>query len=253
MQALRKLPFVILALLATAWAQSNPASTQGSDSQTQTAPPAPVPPDSEKKTQDQPPPAAPADSTVLEPIKTVKATYPDEAREKRLQGQVVVKVQVSETGDVESAEVTSGDPIFAKAAVEAAKKWKFKPFIRNGKPETVYTLIPFNFAFADNVADTKSPQRVRVSSGVSQGLLIHKVNPVYPPAARSARVQGTVVLQAVIGKDGQIADLHVITGDPMLAPAAIGAVQQWRYKPYLLEGQPVEVDTQIQVNFQLRY
>ena len=251
MQALRKLPFVALALLIPAWAQSSPAP--GGDSQAQTAPPAPAAPDSEKKPPDQPPPAAPGDSTVLEPIKSVKATYPDEAREKRLQGRVVVKVQVSETGDVESAEVTSGDPIFAKAAIEAAKKWKFKPFIRNGKPETVYTLIPFNFAFADNVADAKPPQRIRVSSGVSQGLLIHKVNPVYPPAARSARVQGTVVLQAVIGKDGQIADLHVITGDPMLAPAAIGAVQQWRYKPYLLEGQPVEVDTQIQVNFQLRY
>ena len=165
----------------------------------------------------------------------------------------MVKVQVSEAGDVETAEATSGDPVFAKPAIAAAKKWKFKPFIRNGKPETVYTLIPFNFAFADNVSDSKPPQRVRVSAGVSQGLLIHKVNPTYPPEARSARVQGVVLLRAMISKDGRIIDLHVISGDPMLAPAAIGAVEQWRYKPYLLKGDPVEVETEIQVNFQLRY
>lgn len=253
MHALRNLPFVVLILLNPAWAQSSSPPAQASDSQAQTAPRAPTPPDPNKKTTDQSPPDTPGDSTALEPIKTVKADYPDEAREKQLQGQVMVKVQVSETGDVETAEATSGDPIFTKAAIEAAKKWKFKPFIRNGNPETVYTLIPFNFAFADNVADTKPPQRVRVSSGVSSGLLIHKVSPAYPPDARSAHVQGTVLLQALIGKDGRIIDLHVITGDPMLSPAAIGAVQQWRYKPYLLAGEPVEVETQIQVNFQLRY
>lgn len=250
MHAARKIPFLVLALMIPAWAQSAAAPAPASDSPAQTAPTAPAAPDSDKKTPSQPPP--PADSTALEPIKTSKASYPEEAREKQLQCQVMVKVQVSEAGDVESAEATSGDPVFAKAAVEAAKKWKFKPFIRNGRPETVYTLIPFNFAFADNVSDSKPPQRVRVSAGVSQGLLIHTVSPVYPPAARSARVQGTVVLRAMIGKDGRIVDLHVITGDPMLAPAAIGAVQQWRYKPYLLKGDPVEVETQIQVNFQLR-
>jgi protein TonB len=66
-----------------------------------------------------------------------------------------------------------------------------------------------------------------------------------------ARVQGTVVLQAVIGKDGTIRELRLISGHPMLAPAAIEAVKQWRYRPYLLNGEPVEVDTQVNVNFTL--
>jgi protein TonB len=96
-----------------------------------------------------------------------------------------------------------------------------------------------------------TPQRVRVSQGVSQGLLIHKVQPAYPPLARQARIQGIVVLQALIGKDGAIQNLHVVSGHPMLTGAALDAVKQWRYKPYYLNGEPVEVETTINVNFTL--
>jgi protein TonB len=96
-----------------------------------------------------------------------------------------------------------------------------------------------------------TPQRVRVSSGVSTGMLVRKVPPSYPPLARQARIQGTVVLQATISKEGSIENLQLISGHPMLAPAAIEAVKQWKYKPYLLNGEPVEVETQVQVNFTL--
>jgi protein TonB len=101
------------------------------------------------------------------------------------------------------------------------------------------------------VPKVATPQRVRVSSGVSQGLRIKFQQPNYPPLARQARIQGTVILHAVIGKDGAIENLTLVSGHPMLAPAAIEAVKQWRYKPYLLNGEPVEVDTEIQVNFTL--
>jgi periplasmic protein TonB len=96
-----------------------------------------------------------------------------------------------------------------------------------------------------------TPQRVRVSSGVQSGLLVRKVQPVYPPLARQARIQGTVVLQAQISKAGDIENLQLVSGHPMLAPAAIEAVKQWKYKPYLLNGEPVEVETTVQVNFSL--
>jgi periplasmic protein TonB len=96
-----------------------------------------------------------------------------------------------------------------------------------------------------------TPQRVRVSSGVSTGMLVRKVPPSYPPLARQARIQGTVILQATISKEGSIENLQLISGHPMLAPAAIEAVKQWKYKPYLLNGEPVEVETQVQVNFTL--
>ena len=101
------------------------------------------------------------------------------------------------------------------------------------------------------VPKVATPQRVRVSQGVSQGLLIHRVQPMYPPLARQARIQGTVVLQAEISKDGTIENLRLISGHPMLAPSAIEAVKQWRYKPYFLNGEPVAVETQITVNFTL--
>jgi len=96
-----------------------------------------------------------------------------------------------------------------------------------------------------------TPQRVRVSQGVSAGNLIKRVQPNYPPLARQARIQGQVVLQAEISKEGTIQNLQLISGHPMLAPAAIEAVKQWRYKPYLLNGEPVAVDTQVVVNFTL--
>ncbi len=101
------------------------------------------------------------------------------------------------------------------------------------------------------VPKVATPQRVRVSQGVSQGLLVRRVNPTYPPLARQARIQGQVVLHAVISKDGSIEGLTLISGHPMLAPAAIDAVKQWKYKPYLLNGEPVEVDTEVFVNFTL--
>jgi protein TonB len=94
-------------------------------------------------------------------------------------------------------------------------------------------------------------QRVRVSQGVNQGMVLHKVQPVYPPLARTARVQGSVVLSAIIGKDGTIQNLHVVSGHPLLTQAALDAVKQWRYRPYILNGEPVEVDTQVTVNFTL--
>jgi TonB family protein len=95
------------------------------------------------------------------------------------------------------------------------------------------------------------PKRVRVSIGVSQGLLIKKVAPKYPESARRDHIQGTVLLLAEIGTDGAIHNLRLISGEPSLAKAAIKAVKQWKYKPYYLKGKPVEVETQIQVNFAL--
>jgi periplasmic protein TonB len=101
------------------------------------------------------------------------------------------------------------------------------------------------------VPKVATPQRVRVSQGVTAGLLLRKIQPAYPPLARQARIQGPVVLQAEIGKDGSIQNLRLISGHPMLAPAAIEAIKQWKYKPYILNGEPVEVETTITFNFTL--
>src|ERR1700690_413896 len=94
-------------------------------------------------------------------------------------------------------------------------------------------------------------QRIRISSGVTQGLKIRNVDPVYPPIAKAARAQGVVILQAIIGKDGSIQNLHVVSGSPLLTQSALDAVKQWRYRPYILNGDPVEVETTVEVRFTL--
>jgi protein TonB len=96
-----------------------------------------------------------------------------------------------------------------------------------------------------------TPQKIRVSSGVAAGNLIQKIQPQYPAIAKTARIQGTVVLEATISKQGTIEGLKAVSGPPMLYQAAIDAVRQWRYKPYMLNGEPVEVGTTVNVVFTL--
>jgi protein TonB len=91
----------------------------------------------------------------------------------------------------------------------------------------------------------------RVSSGVMAGMLVHTVIPTYPAIGRAVRAQGTVQLQATISRDGTIENLRVVSGPPLLQQAAMDAVKQWRYRPYLLNGEPVEVETTINVDFKL--
>ena len=94
-------------------------------------------------------------------------------------------------------------------------------------------------------------QRIRQGGSVQAALLVNKVQPVYPPLARQTRISGTVRLHAIISKSGSVESLEVISGHPLLVRAAMDAVQQWKYKPTLLNGEPVEVDTTIDVIFSL--
>ena len=96
-----------------------------------------------------------------------------------------------------------------------------------------------------------TPKRIRVGGAVQRANLIRQLKPVYPALARQARIQGTVRLTAIIAKNGSIEKLEVLSGHPLLIPSALQAVRQWRYKPTLLNGQPVEVVTQVDVIFSL--
>jgi protein TonB len=94
-------------------------------------------------------------------------------------------------------------------------------------------------------------KRMRVAARVAEANLIHDVTPQYPAEAGRERIEGPVVLMAVIGTDGSVKDVRVESGLPILAQAAIDAVKQWRYKPYVIDGEPVEVDSRITINFTL--
>jgi protein TonB len=97
----------------------------------------------------------------------------------------------------------------------------------------------------------EAPKKVNISAGIAVGLLIKKTTPVYPPIARSAHVSGTVVIQATISRGGSVENLRVISGPAMLRQAAQDAVRTWRFRPYLLDGEPVEVETTVNVTFAL--
>lgn len=198
----------------------------------------------------------------LEPVATPNAIYPPEAREQKAQGEIIASLLLSDTGDVKNVRVFKGDPLLVKSVEDAVAKWKFRPVKKGNKAIAVITTAKFRFVLSDDNQKTNGvapelgtarepPQRVRISSGVSAGLLLQKVQPIYPSDARNAGIQGSIVLQGVISKEGRVMDLHVVSGPNELAAAAAEAVQQWRYKPYLFMGDPVEVDTQFQVNFQL--
>jgi len=97
----------------------------------------------------------------------------------------------------------------------------------------------------------ETPQRIKVGGNVQAAMVKHRVNPVYPALAKSARVSGVVHLAAVIAKDGTIQELHSLGGPTLLIQAAMDAVKQWVYQPTMLNGEPVQVETTIDVNFTL--
>jgi len=115
--------------------------------------------------------------------------------------------------------------------------------------EVVLTI--FNAAPTENLSTGSSSQRIRVGGNVQAAMVLNYVQPVYPPLAKQARIQGVARFNVVINKDGTIQDLQPVSGHPLLIEAAVDAVRQWSYRPTLLNGQPVEVATVVDVNFTL--
>jgi TonB family protein len=204
---------------------------------------------------------APPDSKSLTLAKLVSVVYPAPAQRAKTQGFVDLKITVGESGDVQDTAVVKGDPTLASAATDSVKQWKFQPFIKDGKPTKVSTIVHFRFAISDPKSDGKCTkgaslatvstpfdQTVTVSQSDIQGYLCKKVAPLYAGLVAQARAKGDVVMEAVIGKDGTVQSLRVLsTESPLLAQTAIEAVRQWRYRPYLVSGEPVQVYTTIKV------
>jgi len=219
----------------------------------------------------------------------VMPAYPAAAKENRIQGQVLLRAIIDRQGNVIQLKTISGHPYLIPAAMDAVKQWRYKPYLLNREPVEVETVVVVNFNLAPSPGSSSSAttpaagssaassgsggnasavephndaaggeppnkvtyNRVRISGGVAESHLIHKIVPAYPEQAKQSRIQGTVILQAVIDKEGHIIELTPISGHPMLVPTALDAVRQWRYSPYILNGDPVEVQTTVTVNFNL--
>lgn len=167
----------------------------------------------------------------------------------------------------ESASDTSASAPLHKVS-GAAKSGAQPLVVRSGKAKaakhvTADTAAPNVVVSADNasgtlpnlidVSNTSIPilQTLAVSQGVSQGLVVKRIQPSYPDAALRLHLEGTVQLMATVAKNGNITAVKTLSGEPLLAQAATVAVKQWKYKPYLLDGQPVEIQTQVTINFKL--
>ena len=187
-------------------------------------------------------------------IHRVKPTPPGDLRI-GTENVVTLKATIDKRGNIENLRLVTGHPMLVSAALEAVKQWKYRPYEVNGIPRVVKTTIRVEFLKASEGGTGTSPPQaespVLVTAADMHDRLVYKVAPVYPPLARQARIQGTVILRIIINKMGEVRDTQLVTGHPMLAPAAVEAVKKWRYIPYESEGETVEIQTDVQVIFRL--
>ena len=188
-------------------------------------------------------------------LRKVAPVYPPLARAARIQGTVVLSVLINKEGEIGDTKLVSGHPMLAPAAIEAVKQWRYEPCTSADKAVAVETIVRVNFTLADapvmpSLASTV-PHLVRVSAGVTEGLLETKVDPVYPDDTKQKHIEGTVMLNVDIDREGYVGRVELVSGLPMLAPAAMDAVLQWKYRPFVLSGEAIPVETTVQVKFVL--
>ena len=157
--------------------------------------------------------------------------------------------------------MVKGPNIFREAAIKAVKKHNYKnqmdvwPFLEQitvevkfprdtSEPPEIRQVLP-----AGVPSCIPAPSRVRITQAVMANRVLTRVEPVYPPEARSAHITGLVVVRIVIDKNGEVLNAEYVSGLPMLVPAAIEAIKQWKYQPFLLNGETVEVETTVETSF----
>jgi len=185
-------------------------------------------------------------------ITDVKPVYPDEALKNKIQAVVMGQLAIDTNGRVFQAEVISGHPLLNDAALAAVKQWVYEPYMVNGKAQAV--AITFTVAFRLNdepEAKDANNALLRISAG-PWPRLIKKVNPIYPAEAVKKKIEGTVIMEATIDKKGLVTTGRIIKSpDPLLADAAMAAVKQWVYKPYIKNGKAMSVIFTVSVTFSL--
>jgi TonB family protein len=204
-------------------------------------------------------------------IKRVDPVYPGIAVSDQVDGDVVMRVTIAADGSVTNIRVTHGLPQLIRPAVHAVSQWQYEPYRVNGVATPIDTGITVHFKFAKNTlspggaaqAEDKSaplavarpslpppPEGVmRISGRVMATMVEKKVDPTYPADAVAVNAQGTVLLLATIRKTGEVGDVQVVAGPQRFRDAAMDAVKQWRYQPYVVEGEPVDVQTTIMLDF----
>jgi TonB family protein len=178
-------------------------------------------------------------------IHRVDPEYPKIAKQTGAKGMVQMQVTVAPDGHVTAVKVLSGHPMLQNAAKDAVMQWIYTP-----QPTETTETVMLNFVGDEReskgvVGEEREPR----GGSIRQAVLISRKEPVYPSEAKAGGIAGAVVLNAIIAKDGHVKSARVIKGHPILGSAAVDAVQQWFYKPTMLNGEAVETETQITLNF----
>ena len=191
----------------------------------------------------------------------VEPIYTTEARKSRISGIVILEAIIDHTGIVKDVQILKPLPFgLDQAAIDAVKQWKFRPGTLNGQPVDVIFNLTILFrapdaatTAVDSVQSNGAIQQVlQVGGDVMPPVVLNHVEPVYPIAARRARISGMVTIEAVIDREGVVKDARVLKPLPFgLSEAALDAVRQWKFRPGTLEGKPVDVKFNLTINFHL--
>lgn len=196
------------------------------------------------------------------PCMAVNPTYPSGVTSKKVEDTVLLTVRISKSGVVHDIKVVNAPPTLAAAAIKAVKRWKYEPaWFVTGPPSERQTYLSVRLVegAAPKVEEVELgvpgcisvPQRVIVSQAVMANRLLSRVEPVYPPEPEAGRMAGVVVMRITIDKGGNVYKAESVGGPPQLVPIAVEAVKQWKYRPYLIGLDPVEVETTVEISFTL--
>ncbi len=189
-------------------------------------------------------------------IKQVDPIYPTEASKAGVEGIVILEAKADEQGNVIDARILRSIPALDKAAMDAVKQWKYEPLVIDGKPHKVLFTVTVRFALKEGdrakLLEKFAQGAVKAEGDINPPKLIKEVAPVYPEAARSAGVQGVVILSVRSDESGRVQDTMVLRSIPLLDQAAIDSVRQWVYEPMIIDGKAVPVVFTVTVRFQLK-
>jgi TonB family protein len=185
-------------------------------------------------------------------IKKVDPVYPEEARKAGLSGVVILEARTDIQGRVKDVMVLKSVPALNQAAIDAVRQWIYEPLMIDGKPQEAAFSTTVRFALAEDKEKAGAGKGASETAAEVEPKIIKKVDPVYPEAARKSGVQGTVLLEATTDAKGNVVAVRVLKSVPELDQAAVEALRQWKYEPYVVDGKPVGLVFTVTIRFALK-
>ncbi len=190
----------------------------------------------------------PVGALVIRKLKTVATVYPEDARKKQVQGTVSFRAVIGRNGTVEHLTAINGPPELLHAAEDAVKKWTYEPYVKDGEPKAIQTVLQINFSLGERDPGPAWTQEYRHVPPVEMAAHLRTM---FDPT-RSSKVdsKGLVGLLIIVDANGNVEQAEAALGPPQLAEIARTAVLQWKYTPYMIQGRPAAVITHVLFDFE---